>query len=444
MRVMNAPENRSVFTKYFRDLVEMLPKEKFRIDVMAAYRVTNGEAEEGARTRETRWQATGLLFGSQAVLQKLEPGEAELKAYYEKNKEDYRTKETRDLGYVSFPIVVTARDSQDAKEVIDKAHNQLAAGETFNITALDFSELELDSSGRFFAKARLDPATDTIVSRLKPGTYSSPFLTNYGWQIVMLDSTRPDSIALRRILVRVKQGAEELAALRDSVRNFIDRARTGNFDTVAAEFGLSVIRTRPMVGGEGNFSALGLESPSALTEWAKRARRGDVMESPVRGQPGYMVFHLVDIRPAGFQEYEKVKPAVSWKVRQELEKAVWSARAESAWIQVKAGKTMEQVAQEMPGVEFFAGEDYGSLQDARMRRGAEFAGALSVLNPGEKTGVVTTAWGAYIIRCDERVAGAAANPGAFAQERQQQVAQQLMQELLKEPEVADYRDGFSY
>jgi parvulin-like peptidyl-prolyl isomerase len=308
---------------------------------------------------------------------------------------------------------------------------------------LDFSELEAETSGAFAAKARLDPKTDTVISKLKPGTYCEPYLVSYGWQIVMLDSVRKDSVALRRILVRVKQGGEALAALRDSVRSFTEKAAATNFDTIARQYGLPVIRSRPIVGGDPNLGGLNIDSPSQLTGWARRAKSNEAIDRPLRGPAGYYVFQLGEITPAGFQDFEKVKPAVTWKVRQEQERKRWLAKAQEALDAVKAGKTLEQYAQENPGVEIQS-EEYAGLADARMRKGAEFAGAVSALAAGDKYGVVEAPWGAFVLRCDERTDAPQLQPDKYLEQRRQQVAQDLMQTMLKEPEVKDYRDGLAY
>ena len=67
LQVINAPENREYFTNYFRQILEMLPREKFRIDVTNAYRVTNAEIEDGLAAANSKWRATALFFGSGVV-----------------------------------------------------------------------------------------------------------------------------------------------------------------------------------------------------------------------------------------------------------------------------------------------------------------------------------------------------------------------------------------
>jgi parvulin-like peptidyl-prolyl isomerase len=443
LQVINAPENRAYFSKYFRDLLEMLPKEKFRIDVVNAYRVTNRETEDALAAANTKWKTTALYFGPQALKEKVEPTEAEARAWYDAHKEDYRTKEAWLLQYVFFPLSVTSDDSAGAKETIDRAYAQLLKGETFNLTMLDFSDIEGETLAAMIPRDKLDKLTDSVASRLKVGQYSAPFLAGYGWQVTLLDSIKKDSIAFRRILVRVKMGSEVLATVRDSVRSFIEKAAAGKFDSVAAQFGLAVQKARPIIGDQKDIPGMAIENPTELVSWAKKAKAGQVYDSPQRGAQGYYVFALAEVRPAGVQDFEKVKQAASWRVRQDKEKQVWLAMAQKALEAVKAGKSLEDYASENPGVELQP-EEFTGLVDCRRRKGPEFAGALAALNPGEKHGVVETNWGAFIIRCDERMPVGALDAATYADQRRQQVGQDLMQELLKQPDVKDYRDALAY
>jgi parvulin-like peptidyl-prolyl isomerase len=419
-----------------------LPKEKFRIDVMSAYRVTGAEAQDYALARNTRWVVTSLYFGPQSLTEKVEPSDAEVKEYFEEHRDEYAVKETRQVRYVAFGVSVSAQDSQAAAEAILRAHAQLVAGESFNLTMLDFSDLEADTSGALYARSRLDPGTDSIVKKLKPGTYSAPFLTTYGWQVVMLDSARTDSVALRRILVRVKGSGEALAAMRDSARVFAEKAVAGSFDTVALQYGLAVTPTRPMVGGELSLANMGIEGADQLLDWVRRAKPGSTFEKPLRGQQGFMVFGVGEVKPAGYQEFEKVKPGVSWKVRQAKEKALWMAKAGDALAQIRAGKSFEQYAQENPAVQLQTDSLAGS-EDAQRRKGPEFAGVVQALAAGDKCGVLETNWGAFVLRCDERseIQPPPVTAEAWTGQRQQQIGQQLMQTFLKEEGVKDYREG---
>lgn len=442
-QIMNAPENREYFTRYFRQLLEMLPREKFRIDVISAYRVTNPEVEDALAAANTRWKATALYFGPQALQEKVEPTEAEAKAWYEAHKDSFRTKEMRQLRYVFFPLAVTRQDSVDAKEVIDRAYAQLVKGETFNLTTLDYSDLEGESLSAMTPRAGLDKETDSVVSRLKPGQYSPPYLAAYGWQVVLLDSAKKDSVAYRRVVVRVKMGSEVLGTVRDSVRSFIETSASEKFDTLAVRYGLTLRMARPLVGDQKELPGLDIEHPTYLIEWAKSAKPGQVFDLPQRGAQGYYVFELAEVKPPGVADFEKVKQAAVYRLRQEKQKQAWMQIAEQALGVIKAGKSLDQYAQENPGVELQT-DSFTGLMDCRRQKGPEFAGALAALDPGEKQGVVETNWGAFIVRCDERTTVSTLDPAAYAEQRRAQVAQDLMEEMLKQPEVKDYRDALAY
>jgi len=443
MQVVNAPENREYFSKYFRQILEMLPREKFRIDVAGAYRITNAEVEDALTAANTKWKTTTLFFGAQVLKEKVEPTDAEVRAWYDSHKDKFQVKEIRQLRQVFFPLAVSREDSAAAKEGIDRAYDQLLKGESFNLTALDYSDLEGETLPTMTPRSGLDKVTDSLVARLKPGQFSSPYLGSFGWQIVQLDSARKDSVAFRMILVRVKLGSEMLATIRDSVRSFIEKTANEKFETLAVRFGLPVRSLRPLVIDQKELPGLDVESPGQLIDWAKKAKAGQVFDLPLRGARGYYVFELAEIKPAGPRPFDDVKVYVAQSARLDKEKQIWLPIAKSALEALKAGKSFEQYAQENPGVELQTDSCEG-ITPCRLRKGTEFAGAVLALNPGETYGLIEYEWGAYIIRCDERTTISKLEPAGFAEQRRNKVAQGLMTELLKPPEVKDYRDALAY
>lgn len=443
LEVMNNPQNQPYFARYFQELVEMLPKEKFRINVVNSWRPTRAELEDALSRQATRWTVTALYFGPRVIEQTVEPTDDEALAFYRANQDEFKTREVRQARYVFFPLGQSARDSADAQETIDRAAAQLESGESFNLTMLDFSDLLPETTSALIPRERLDDITDSVVGALKPGEHSQPFLAPYGWQLVRLDSLRADSVALRRILVRVKMGGEAVGEAREAVRDFIDRATASDFDSVATDMGLVVRPARPMLGGKENLAGLDLASPTQYVEWLKKAKPGEVWDMPARGRNGFYAFQLTEVRPARLQPFEEVKQQAAWRVRQERERGIWLQLAKEARAAIGAGTTLEDYAAAHPAVELQQ-ESFEGLIDARRRRGADYAGALLALAPGQLSQVVEAPWGAFIIRADAVEQAPGTSLEQLAQQRQQQVVQQLMQELVENPEVKDYRDPFSF
>jgi len=445
LQLMNAPENRQYFIRYFQQILDMVPKEKFRLDVVNAYRLTNAEVEDGLSNANTRWKTTALYFGPQALKEKYEPTDSQARVWYEAHKKDYyRTKETWQLRYVVFPLKVTRADSEAAKETIDRAYDQLQKGESFNLTMLDYSDYQGESLSTWTPRSQLDPATDTIVSKLKPGQYSKPFLARYGWQIAMLDSIKPESVAARRIVVRLTTGPEELATVRDSARSFLEKTASRKFDTVAAEFGLTAYKAPPLFSGQQELTRLNIERPTQVIDWAKTAKPGQVFDQPQSGPGGYYVFELDTVRPAGFQDFdERAKAAAIFRMRLDWQKEHWLAMADTALAAIKAGQSLEQYAEGRPGIELQT-DSFTGITSCRRRQGPEFAGALEALDSGETCGPVETNWGVFIVRCDQRTSVGALTASDYANDRRDAVVKNLTQDLLKEPEVKDFREAMAY
>ena len=444
LQALNNPQNQVYFQRYYRDMVEALPKEKVRIDAVNSFRLTNPEIAEAMLSENAAWKTTSLYIGPRAITQNVESTEAEARAYFEAHPDEFRSREIRAMRYVTFPVGMSADDSADAKEIVDRAHKQLRAGETFNMTMLDFSDLVPDTFAPYFPRERLDGPTDSVVGSLKVGETSEPFLTEYGWQLVVLDSLSGDSVALRRILIRFKMGPENVANVLDEVRDFVERSDNAPFDTVAADMDLAIRAARPMVGGEANMAGLDITSASQLTDWARKAKPGDVMNSPVRGRSGYYVFQLEEVRPAADQTFEEARKQAELRAQRELEREAWTDMAVVAKQELDAGVSIEDYVAVNPDVEVMTDEFVG-VAEARRNKGAELAGALLALDaPGQIVGPIATGWGAFIIRCDEFTTGEAATVQQVAQTIQQNRAQGILAELLAGPEVKDYRDPFSY
>lgn len=443
LNAMNNPENRPFFANYFQELFRMLPKEKLRIDALNSYRMTRSEVAAALRAQASVWRVTSLYFGPKLVGDRPEPSDEEALAYYKEHQDEYRTKEIRQFQYVLFPVSVSTQDSADARATIDRAQAQLDAGEDFNLTMLDYSELTAETMPPLVPRDRLDPATDSILKGLKPGGRSRAYFAQYGWQIVTLDSARADSVAVRRILVRVKTATDAVAAVRDSVRMFLEQVKEENFDSVASRMGLAVARARPMAGGEANLAGLELYAPYAYTGWARRAKPGEVMPDPVRGASGYHVFRMAELTPARVQEFEKVKQSARWRVRQQKDKELWLAEGRKALEAIRAGSTLEQLAAGSDKLDLLP-ETFNGLLECRRRKGAEFAGAVLALDSGQVSGLTETNWGAFIIRCDGRDETGQLAPQTIAQQRQEQVSRAILDGFLKHQKIEDYRDPFSY
>ncbi|MEO0092935.1 MAG: peptidyl-prolyl cis-trans isomerase [candidate division WOR-3 bacterium] len=440
LQVLSNPQNRPYFMIYARELVDMLPKEKLRIDITGMYRVTSGEIQKALALENTKIKATFLYFSPKVVKDQSKPTEKEIKEYYERNKKEFAIPEMRRLKYVFFPRRITAEDSLDAQRQIEDIYNEIKPGEDFALLIRDFSDNPTETTATWYAQNSFDSIMKRVLDSLQPGRFSKPFLNNEGWQIVNLVEKKKDSVKLNRILIKIKMTSTTTATVLDSINKFLERAQHENFDTLCQEFGLMARETRVIKGRPVNFP--GLYSVSPLQDFALRAKPKDLSE-PMRGRGGYYVFRLEGIDKASYQPLDRIKQMIEWRIQREKDKEKIKAIAEAAYKKLFAGKTFADIVSEDSTIEIQK-DSFNSFTYAKGAKGAEFAGALYALKPNETSGVVTTDWGSFIIHCDERIEVNNTTAEDLKTQRHQTVTNRLFSEIIKTPEVFDYRNAYFY
>jgi len=440
LNILSSPENRSYFMVYARDLVDMLPKEKLRIDLNAMYRVTNGEIQDALARENTSIKATYLYFSPKVIKEQYAPSEKELTEYYEKHKKEYEIPEVRRLKFVFFPRQITADDSIDAQRQIEDVYATIKPEEDFSLLIRDFSDNSEDTMATWFAKNSFDARTLSVIDSLKPGTISKPFFSPEGWQVINLSEKKKDSIKLKRIVIKIKMTSSTTATIQDSMNKFLELARHENFDTLSQNFGLVPRETRVMKGKPVNFS--GLFATSQLQDFALKAKNQELSE-PMRGRGGYYLFRLEGIDKASYQPLDRVKQIIEWRIKKDKDKDRIQAVAEEVYKKIFAGKSFAEIVQGDSTIELHQ-DSFGSFTRCRGAKGAEFAGALYALKPKETSGVITTDFGSFILHCDERIEVNNTTVDDFRNQQTQNVANRLFSDILKTPEIFDYRNVYLY
>jgi peptidyl-prolyl cis-trans isomerase D len=440
LQVLSNPENRAYFMVYAHDLVDMLPKEKLRIDITAMYRVTDGEIQDALARENASVKTTYLYFSPRVIKEQYAPTENEIKEYYEQHKKDYEIPEMRRLKYVFFPRQITADDSLDAQRQIEDVYAEIKPEEDFSLMIRDFSDNPDETTATWFAKNSFDARTQAVLDSLKPGTISKPFLNNEGWQILRLEEKKKDSVKLKRIQIKIKMTSTTTAAVQDSMNKFLERARQENFDTLSKEFGLEPRGIRVTKGKPVNLP--GLYALSQLQDFAHRASHQELSE-PMRGRGGYYIFQLEGIDKAGYQPLDRVKQVIEWRIRRDKDRDKIQAIADEVFKKVFSGEPFTEVVQEDSTIELHR-DSFPSFSKCRSAKGSEFAGALYALKPKETSGVVTTDWGSFIIHCDTEKEVNNITAKDYRTQQIEAVTNRLFPDILKTPEVLDYRNVYFY
>ena len=121
-----------------------------------------------------------------------------------------------------FPDLATHADSLAIKVRVDSVFAKVKSGDDFSVLARSFSDDRITAAKGgllpLFGSNRMIPEIVVAVDGLKPGGYSKPFLTSYGWHILKILERKPvgtfEDIKddLRQKVTR----GDRLSALKDS------------------------------------------------------------------------------------------------------------------------------------------------------------------------------------------------------------------------------------
>ena len=144
---------------------------------------------------------------------KVEPnvGEKELRDFYLKNADRYRTEESYQPGHIllKVPKEATPEEVREIRAKCQKVQAKIRAGEDFGEMVILYSE-DISSKDRgdmgVFKKGELLPAFEKEALRLKVGEVSEVFRTDFGFHIIkLLDRKGGDPLPFEEMKEKVRQ-----------------------------------------------------------------------------------------------------------------------------------------------------------------------------------------------------------------------------------------------
>lgn len=145
-----------------------------------------------------------------AVKPEMKSGEKELREFYEKNKERYRTNETYRPAHILF-VIPKGATPEEIREIRKRCQNvleKIKGGQDFGEMALLYSE---DASNKDrgdlgnFRKGELVPAFEREALRLKVGEVGGIIRTEYGFHIIkLLDRKGVDPLPFEEVKEKVQ------------------------------------------------------------------------------------------------------------------------------------------------------------------------------------------------------------------------------------------------
>ncbi|MEP2670619.1 MAG: SurA N-terminal domain-containing protein [Cyclobacteriaceae bacterium] len=217
--------------------------------------------------------------------------DAELKDYYNKNKEKYKAEKARSLSYVSFPLTPSATDSADIRDELTKIAADFRTTEEDSV----FAAINSDNAESFatYTPDKLPNFLSDQIASMSNGTVVGPMLDGNRYKVAKLVSKNNDTVYNARashILIRWDDETPEAKrTAREQAQQILNDLKAGaNFAQKAAEFGTDGTSSR---GGDlGYFTSGQMVKPFENAVF--NARSTGLLSSLVETEFGY---HIIDV-----------------------------------------------------------------------------------------------------------------------------------------------------
>ena len=173
------------------------------------------------------------------------PTDDDYASYYKKNKEQFKQKASRDIEYVVFNIIPSAKDIEDSKREMDQIALELK--ETVDVVRFVKVNSDKPYDSSWFAQGTLPVQIDSVMFNSKVGTVSAPYMLNNEFHTARLIEVghRPDSMQASHILIsyvgaynvlpEVVLTRDQASSLADSLLNVLKR-KPAKMEELAKEF----------------------------------------------------------------------------------------------------------------------------------------------------------------------------------------------------------------
>lgn len=335
---------------YYRD---WLPREKLLRQLAAGRYVTDAELWRAYRD-QNETATVDLVAMDLSKVPAPQVSDAEVKRYYEENREQFRRAEGARLKVASVPLTITDADRAATVERASELRQEILDGADFAAVAeresADPGSKAAGGDLGTFSRGQMVPAFDEAVFSLPVGEISEPVVSPFGVHLIQVQSREGDEATARHILLDFEKSDEELERLEKQLEQVRARARSGSLQQAAAaepgvtfREGVEITAAAPMIPGVGP----AMEAINWAQEEADAREDGagegvsDVLES---GDALYLA-ELEEYLPAGITPLAQATPSIRMLLEQRKRREAAREQAEAMLAEIRQGRTLEQVAE---------------------------------------------------------------------------------------------------
>src|SRR5256885_13367707 len=429
--------------------------DKLRNLVTASAAVTEAEVRKEFERRNTKVKFDYAVLSKNDLLKSIHPTDAELKAFYERNKATYNNSipEKRKLRYVVLETAKVEAQTQvtpdDLQAYYDQHRDEFRVPEQVNVrhilikTPLPGPDGKVDtkgadearkkaedvlkqikSSGNFaelakkysedpgsaknggslgwIGKGRTVPEFEKAAFSLPKGGTSDLVQSSYGFHIIHVDDKQD---AHAKSLDEVKSQIEPLIkqqkaaqASQGEVEQLLTAARSNGLEKAAASKGLQVIST-DFVDSKAALPGIGNDQQFMSTVFAQNQ---NAPPDQAQTHHGYAIYQVTAIKPPSTPTFEEIRSRVEQEFKNERATQLLSQKTQELADRAKADHDLKKAAKEL-------GADYKTsdfvLPDGQVPDLGSLTGQAAVaftLKPGDISGPINTGNSGAVLSVTDR------------------------------------------
>jgi peptidyl-prolyl cis-trans isomerase D len=303
-------------------------------------------------------KARYILIDTAKLADKISVSQAQLQQYYSQHQDEYRIPETVTVRHILIKTPAPDADGKIDQKGVDAARTkaddiakQLKSGANF----ADLAKKNSEDPGSAPDGGLLPPLTrGRTVPEFEQAAFTTPvgqttgvIRTNYGFHIIHVEGKqqarlKPLDEVKSQIepLLKQQQVSGEVQRLADTVQTL---ARKAGLDKAASEKGLLIITTdfiaqNDPLPGVGNAKDLG----SALFAAKKNDPPGTAPTSQ-----GYAIYQVTDIQPPQTPAFEQIKAQVEQQFKQQRAQALLAQKTQELSDRAHAAHDLKKAAKEL-------------------------------------------------------------------------------------------------
>ncbi|MBM3177339.1 MAG: SurA N-terminal domain-containing protein [Bacteroidetes bacterium] len=228
---------------YRSNLAPARARLKYEALLLKSNYVTDTEAERYYHEQSDVAEVKYLYVPFYAVSDSLvKVTDADIKSYFDQNKEKYKTTETKSLSYVMFPVKASADDSASIKTSLTTVAENFKTTKEDSIFAVTNNTNPNVSGWNKYNASNIPSGIQEKLNEITPGTVVGPFQENGFYKVVKLISTGTDTAYFARashILFRADDPSDAgKKATREKARKVLAELKAGaDFAAKAREHG---------------------------------------------------------------------------------------------------------------------------------------------------------------------------------------------------------------